>query len=276
MNISKSERFYIRHQTAINIIIYSVAAFIFGLSDRSSIKAAIAIAFLAIIFFISLVQDRLHITATKTYEKDLDPQSAVSLTEELLKIRQKDSLYEKQKFYDALFEYYISLGDTEKVINLYTEIKRANKKIEKSYDLHLGLFLCTAYLNRGEKHLYDTEINKIQVKLSESKTARNCLKRQFQEVKLLEEALYGNNNPKFEKNVFGYLYKIKPNGKITNKKPSDIQKIAAYGLLFIYYKSNGNSEKATEYARKTTEICNEQFVVYRKAKEYLENANKCN
>lgn len=269
MKISKFERFCIRHQTIIDILLYTVAAFSFSVSDRFSVKATVVIVCVAIEVFFSLVQSRPHITATKLYNDDLDPKSAVSLTEEFLKIRQRDDLYEKRQIYNDLFGYYISLGDTEKVIDLYTEIKRKNKKIEKSYDLELRLFLCTAYLTLGEKYLYDNEMNKIQIQLAESKTARYLLKNQFKEVKLLEEALYGNNDPRFEENVWNFLYKIKSNGKITNKKPSDIQKISAYGLLFNFYKLNGNSEKATEYARKTAEIGNKQFIVYRNAKEYL-------
>lgn len=269
MKISKFERFCIRHQTIIDILLYAVAAFSFSVSDRFSVKVTAVIVGIAFACFFSLVQSRPNITATKLYNDDLDPKSAVSLTEEFLKIRQRDNLYEKQQIYNDLFGYCISLGDTEKVINLYTEIKRKNKKIEKSYDLELRLFLCTAYLNRGEKYLYDKEINEIQIILSESKTARYLSGDRFKEVKLLEEALYGGDDPQFEKSVLNFLYNVNSKGKIRNKKPSNIQKISAYGLLFNFYKLNGNSEKATEYANRISEIGNEQFIVFRNAKEYL-------
>lgn len=276
MNISKFERFCIRYSIIISILLYAVAIFSYSASDSFSVKTTVIIVCIVIKSFFALVKNRPHITATKLYNDDLDPKSAVSLTEELLKLQKRDELFEKQQNYNDLFEYYLSLGDTEKVIELYTEIKRKNKKIDKSYDLQLRLFLCTAYLNHGEKYLYDQEMHIIQPQLAKSKTARRLLKDQFKGVKLLEESLYGNNDPRFEENVFEFLYKIKPNGKIGNKKPSDIQKISAYGLLFNFYKSNGNSEKATEYARKSAEICNEQFIVYRIAKEYLENADRSN
>ena len=276
MNISKFERFCIRYSIIISIIQYTVAISVFSESIRFSVKATAIILCIVIELFFSLVQGRPRITATKLYNDDLDPKSAVSLTEELLKLQKRDELFEKQQNYNNLFEYYLSLGDTEKVIDLYTEIKRKNKKIDKSYDLQLRLFLCTAYLNRGEKYLYDQEMNIIQTQLAKSKTARRLLNDQFKWVKLLEESLYGNNDLRFEEQVFNFLYKVKPNGKMGNKKPSDIQKISAYSLLFNFYKSNGNSEKATEYARKTAEIGNEQFIVYRIAKEYLENADRSN
>lgn len=269
MKISKFERFCIRYQTIIDILLYAVVVFGFSVSDRFSVKVTVVIVGIAFACFFSLVQSRPHITATKLCNDELDPKSAVRLTEEFLKIRQRDNLYEKQQIYNDLFGYCISLGDTEKVIDLYTEIKRKNKEIEKSYDLELRLFLCTAYLNRGEKYLYDKEMNEIQIILSESKTARYLSGDRFKEVKLLEEALYGNNDPRFEENVWNFLYNVNSKGKIRNKKPSDIQKISAYGMLFNFYKLNGNSEKATEYANRISEIGNEQFIVFRNAKEYL-------
>lgn len=276
MNISKFERFCIRHQTIIDILLYAVAVFGFSVSDRFSVKVTVVIVGIAFACFFSFVQSRPHITATKLCNDELDPKSAVSLTEELLKIRQRDNLYEKRQIYDELFACFISLGDFEKVIDLYTEIQRENKKIEKSYDLQLRLFLCTAYLNLGDNYLYDKEMNEIQIILSESKTVRYLSGDRFKEVKLLEEALYSGNDPQFEKNVLNFLYNVNSKGKIRNKKPSNIQKISAYGLLFNFYKLNGNSEKATEYANRISEIGNEQFIVYRNAKEYLTNADKCN
>lgn len=276
MHISRFERFCIKHQKIIDILLFAATVFCFSISCGFAVKAAILFSIFAIEVFFSLVQNKFQITATKLYNDDLDPKSAVSLTEEFLEIRQKDVLYEKQQIYDDLFKYYISLGDNEKVIDLYTEIKRKNKKIDKSYDLQLRLFLCTAYLNRGEKYLYDKEINEIQIKLSESKTARYLSGDRFKEVKLLEEALYGGNDPQFERNVLNFLYDVNSKGKIRNVKPSNIQKISAYGLLFNFYKLNGNSEKATEYANRISKIGNEQFIVYRNTKEYLTNADKCN
>lgn len=276
MHISKFERFCIKHRTLINILLFAVAVFGFSISDSVSVKAAILITVIVLNAFFILVQDRPHITADRLYRNNLDPKSAVNLTEELLKILRKGELHEKQDIYNGLFGYYISIGDYENVIDLCTQIRRENKKLDKSFDLQLRLFLCTAYLNRGEKYLYDKEINEIQSGLLKSKTAKRLLDDEFKEVKLWEEALYGGNDPAFEETVFAFLYKRKANGKIGNKKPSNIQIISAYGLLLSFYKLNGNGEKATEYANKIAEMGNEQLVVYRNAKEYLENANANN
>lgn len=269
MNISKFERFCIKHRPIINLMFWIAFLLSLSISGKILSKAIIIIFSVVIYSALSLVQNKPNITAVKLYQDDLDPKSAVSLMEELLKIRQKDNLYEKQQIYDDLFRFYISLGDTEKVIDLCTEIKRKNKKLDKSYDLQLRLFLCTAYLNCGEKYLYDKEINQIQIQLNESKTAMCLLKEQFHEVKLLEESLYGGSDPRFEENVFDFLYKRQPNGKVRNKKPSNIQKISAYGLLFNFYTLTDNEGKATEYASKIAETGNEQFIIYRNAKEYL-------
>lgn len=276
MHISRFERFCIRHQTIINILLFVAAVFCFSISADIAVKAVILFAVVALDVFFSFVQSRPRIRANKFYCDNLDSKSAVSLTKELLKIRRGGELYEKQEIYNDLFGYYISLGDNEKVIDLYTEIRRKNKKIDKSYDLQLRLFLCAAYLNRGEKLLYDKEIGKIQSGILKFKTTKRLLDDELKEVKLLEESLYGGNDSAFEEKVFDFLYRKKSNGKLGNKKPSNIQIISAYGLLFSFYKLNGNIEKADEYANKIAEMGNEQLIVYRRAKEYLENANKGN
>lgn len=276
MCISKFEKFCIRYRTVIEILLYAVLIFGISMSDNHPVKRALFAIGVAIDVFFSLVQSKPLQRANRLYNDDLDPKSAAELAEALLRLQSRSALYKKQDIYNGLFGYCISAGDTERVIDLYTEIKRKHKNIDKISDLQLRLFLCAAYLNRGEKYLYDREIDEIQNCLSDSKIKKRLLNDQFREVKLLEESLYGGNNPRFEEDVLDFLYERKPNSKIRNKKPSNMQTISAYGLLFNFYKRNGNSEKTAEYAIKIAEIGNEQLAVYRSAKEYLENADKSN
>ncbi len=276
MHISKFERFCVKYQTTIDVLLFVTAIFCFVIYDNNVVKPIIVLMYTILFALFSYIQSRPHTRADKCYCDNLDPHTAAVLAEEFIEIRRRADLYEKLSFYNLLFRCYISIGDYEKVIDLYTEIKRKSKKIDKSFDLQLRLFLCTAYLNCGEKYLYDKEIDEIQSRLLKSKRAKRLLGDGFKEVKLLEEALYGGNDSAFGETVFDFLYKRKPNGKIGNKKPSNIQIISAYGLLFSFYKLNGNGEKASEYANKIAETGNEQLVVYRNAKEYLENANANN
>lgn len=80
----------------------------------------------------------------------------------------------------------------------------------------------------------------------------------------------------FEARVFAHL-NTNPNSKKPCKKvPSKLEVFSAYCKLFIYYKNIDNTQKATYYAQQLVNMGNEQLAAYRKAKEYLENANRSN
>lgn len=52
--------------------------------------------------------------------------------------------------------------------------------------------------------------------------------------------------------------------------------LTVYEKLFNFSKNKGDLEKTKAYAEHIVNIANEQFYIYRKAKEYLENANRSN
>lgn len=72
------------------------------------------------------------------------------------------------------------------------------------------------------------------------------------------------------------LYQIEFFGGKRKKKITPYDYLSAYSLLFDYFVRFENTEKALYYAHKITEIGNSGFLAYRIAKEYLENADKCN
>ncbi len=66
------------------------------------------------------------------------------------------------------------------------------------------------------------------------------------------------------------------NGKPRKNAPSPMKLFEIYEILFNYFNRIGNRQKAVQYAQFMTNIGNEQFEQYRKAKEFLENANQGN
>ena len=209
------------------------------------------------------------------YSKDLNPDAAITLVKEYLEIEKSSIIFEKIYYYYDLATYHSAKGEFEQIIDIYTKVRRESSKIKVGtyHDLSLRIFLALSYLNRGEKDLYDKELQEIRKLMSQLKITRHVITHQFTELKLLEESLYGGNDPKFETKVFYFLYEKNSSGKVKNKKPTNMQMISAYGLLLNYYKLNEDSEKATEYANKIIELGNENLVTFRKAKEYLDNAN---
>ena len=62
------------------------------------------------------------------------------------------------------------------------------------------------------------------------------------------------------------------NGKpIPEEKRTPMSYIAAYSMLFDYFRRLNMQEKAHYYARKICRLANDQFKSYREAKEYLDN-----
>lgn len=274
MSISKFEKICLKYQTPIDLLVVFIVGIVSSLIRSSTPSSkAINVALLVVAFlvleFMSLTQFRIRKRANKIYSDELNPNAAISLMEELLTSWRCFEMYEKMYIYNDLFGYYISTGKYENVIDTYTKIKREKKKIERSYDLQLRLFLSTAYLLRGEKDLYDKELALIREQMGKTKITKRVTAHQFTEIRLLEESLYGGNDPKFEAKVFDFLYEKNSNGKDKNPKPTNMQMISAYGLLFNYYKLNGDNKNATEYANKIVDMGNEQLAVYRNAKEYL-------
>lgn len=292
MHISKFEKFCIKHTIFLYIIVPFGFGILSGIASSSisnydfrfiNIIPAIAIFAFAeglCIFITNNIRRRMD----NFYSEELNPDAAITLVKEYLAIKENKKvsgagdIYEKIFYYYDLLTYHCAKGEFEQVIDIYTKIRRDSSKINIGtyHDLSLRIFLALSYLNRGEKHLYDKELATIRELMSEFKIKRPVIAHQFAELKLLDESLFGGNDPKFEAKVFDFIYEKKSNGKVKNKKPTKMQLVSAYGLLLNYYELNEDSEKSTEYANKIIEMGNEQLAVYRTAKEYLENANKSN
>lgn len=275
MHISRFEKFCLKFQMPILLVCVFIIGVISGVFRNLNADIVIGVLLFVIGEVVAFTKTKIRKRADKFYSKNQNPNAAITLTNELLDIIGTKEPVEKIYIYFDLITYYIAIGEYEKVIDTCTIIRRnwAGKKIERTYDLSLRLFLSIAYLKRGEKDLYDKEIDYVREQMEKTKITKRVIAHQFTEVRLLEESLYGGNDPKFEEKVFDFLYGKRSNDKDKNPKPTNMQMISAYGLLFNYYKLNEDSEKATEYANKIIDMGNEQLAVYRNAKEYLDNAN---
>lgn len=101
------------------------------------------------------------------------------------------------------------------------------------------------------------------------------------DINLFAEAYFANGNSNaqdFEARIFAHMSYDETTAKKRkkNKMPSPMVYFSAYNRLFIFYKNQGDLNKATYYAQQLVNIGNEQLSDYRKAKEYLENGNSSN
>ncbi|MCH5191593.1 MAG: hypothetical protein J1F23_05455 [Oscillospiraceae bacterium] len=87
-------------------------------------------------------------------------------------------------------------------------------------------------------------------------------------------ATYGGYDPQLEGRLLATLNFI--NGEPRKKPVPPSKYLGVYYRLFEFFKNNNLPEKATYYAELVINIGNEQFLSYRNAKEYLNNANGSN
>ena len=98
-------------------------------------------------------------------------------------------------------------------------------------------------------------------------------------MELLSEAYFANRNncaQDYEHRVFEHMNTNPLTGKPLKKKSKPMYYLMACSKLFMFYKNTDNNQKATYYAQQLLSIGNEQLNDYRKAKEYLENADRSN
>ena len=92
------------------------------------------------------------------------------------------------------------------------------------------------------------------------------------------EAVVANENSNFEEYAtrvwqLNHYEPIKDKN-LTDEQMNAYSYLVAYENLFIFTQNQGDTEKAMFYAQQIVNLANEQFYIYRKAKEYLENADR--
>lgn len=108
---------------------------------------------------------------------------------------------------------------------------------------------------------------------------RHTYNHSVKNIQLLAEAYCADKNSNaqdYERRVFESLNTNVLNGKPLKKPPQPMHNLMAMNQLFLFYKNQGDVNKATYYAQQIMYIGNEQLSDYRRAKEYLENENRSN
>lgn len=158
------------------------------------------------------------------------------------------------------------------------------KKVVASDLATTHILMANIALEKGNIQLFNEEMRIVNEYRSNSKLF-GIFKRLYNynltDITLYAEAYFANENSNaqdFEARVFAHMSLDETTGKKRkkNKMPSPMVYFSAYNRLFIFYKNQGDSVKATYYAQQLVNIGNEQLSDYRKAKEYLENENSSN
>lgn len=156
------------------------------------------------------------------------------------------------------------------------------KKIHPSDLAQTHILMANIALEKENPTLFNNEM-RIVYEYGNSSTIigplRHTYNHSVQGIQLVADAYCANKNSNgqdYERRVFEHLNTNPLNSKPLKKPPQPMRKLSAYNKLFIFYKNQGDKEKATYYAQQLLNIGNEQISDCRRAKEYLENGNSSN
>lgn len=141
------------------------------------------------------------------------------------------------------------------------------------FDIHANFALIK--IQNGDEEGYKEQIKIVEGYYEKIKKRVNMYITQdtLQSVSIAASARFEPYSEDFEPKV---LEHIKTFGGKEKKKIFPYDYFSAYSILFNYFARFENSEKAVYYANELVKIGNNSLFEYRKAKEYLENADKCN
>lgn len=156
------------------------------------------------------------------------------------------------------------------------------KKVFPSDLAQTHILMANIALEKGDATLFNNEM-RIVYEYGNNSTIGGPLRHTYnhsvKDIQLVADAYCANQNSNgqdYERRVFEHLNTNALNGKPLKKAPQPMHNLMAYNKLFLFYKNQGNAEKAKYYAQQLLNIGNEQLSDCRKAKEYLENANQSN
>lgn len=234
---------------------------------------------LALVFYICTLPKLKNLKVLTAYAK-LDLDTALEGASLLLDAAsQKDYSY-SPTFYNNKAVFLIETGnfcESEKIFSLIFQMFDT-KKIRPSmlFAVHANWAVLKAYtgdVNGFTEQLRITESYYKKVKDSKNKAEIRSADYVFNNAKLIEQAYFGTYSEDFERKV---LEHIKTFGGKEKKEISPYDYFSAYSILFNYFARFENSEKAVYYASEAVKLGNPSLFEYRRAKEYLKNANECN
>lgn len=166
------------------------------------------------------------------------------------------------------------LNEAEKELELIFQTFDA-KKLSPTvlFDIHVNYALIK--IQSGDENAFREQLKIIEGYYDKIKRKASMYisKDTLNSLYLTAEAHFNPYSENFEQRVLDH---IKFFGDKEKKKIDPCDYFFGYFILFTYFARFENTEKAIYYAEKVTEIGNDGLLAYRKAKEYLENADKCN
>ena len=285
--INAIERFVIKNRKLLVIITACIFILLMILSAIMIIpygSTTLLIIYWLIIQLFAVVIWKKSNQALAIRNKHLQLEKALEATNMLIEAINKKDFQNAAVFLNNRIAYLMDMGKFEQAENeafIFFQ-KFENKRLLPTTRLAIHSNLATVALEKKDFKSYEEQFRIICQYEGEVKNKR--MKRQIHHmiVSLQQhaEAVVANETCDFGDYVTRVWatnhYDPLKNKNLTDEQTLPYSYLVAYENLFIFTQNTGDTERAKTYAQQIINIANEQFYIYRKAKEYLENGNSSN
>lgn len=282
------EKFIIRHNKLICIIAIIAVIISVTLSikfeDYSLFTSlTMLIYWLVFLFTLRIPLDKVN-QITKLCNEQCDMYACIDACNQMIEAYNPKSITQLSNLCLNRIVCLINIGDydrAEKELNLFWQ--SFNLKKLNGLDLaSTHILMANIALGKENPTLFNEQMALVR-EYSNNSTIVGPLRRNYEHnvasISLMAEAMNANESSNaydFEMRVLALLNTNPMTGKPRKKPAERLFYFSANNKLFEFYKNSGNKEKATYHAYQLLNLGNEQFEDYRRAKEYLENANRSN
>lgn len=288
--LNKFEKFVLRHYSAI-IVAYFVIITVLMIADDIFEDMFFIFTLLLLLTYIGgllviSIPSRKIKQISEISNVALDMNSALDAYNQMIEATNPKSTKLLPSYCICRIACLLNMGDFDRAENeLRLFWQHFNLKKIPASDLALThTLMANIALEKGNVQLFNEEMRIVNEYRSNAELV-GVFKRVYNynlaDINLFAEAYFANTNSdaqSFEARVFAHMSLDETTAKKRkrNKMPTPMACFSAYNRLFIFYKNQGDLNKATYYAQQLVNIGNEQLSDYRRAKEYLENENSSN
>lgn len=285
--LNEIEKFIIKHR--IPLIIVTACIFILGIILSAMMFILLGPPLLVGIFclvsqiYVFVIIKKLN-QALAIRNNQLQPEKALDATNQLIEAIGEKDFQNMAVLLNNRIAFLMDMGEFEKAEN---EIRMfwqrfENKKLLITTRIAIHTNMAAIALEKKNFKAYEEQFGIVCQNESEVKNKR--MKRQIQHmiVSLQQhaEAVVANENSDFGDYVTRVWatnhYEPIRNQNLSDEQTPPYSYLVAYENLFIFTQNIGDTEKAKTYAQQIVNMANEQFYIYRRAKEYIENGNSSN
>lgn len=289
-NIKPFEKLLIKHRKPAIVFLSIIYVFLMGLfayisNDSLLVAVILTIAFFVVLVLLTLIPEIRNTKIVKLRTETLELYKSFNANNELIELTMKSNKDFAATYCSNRIAYLIDMGNFEQAENeiyLFWRTFVPNKTTELIF-IYTHIHMTIIALEKRDFKVYNEQMNIIWNYLNnnnkKNKLAKKQIDHSFKGLQFSFDII--NATPETDTEALSaFRWDLAFTDPISltriqgNIPPYNL--MCAYYDFFELYKNTNNEKLAQQNAQQVVNIGNEQFIYYRRAKEYLENANRSN